>query len=219
MAKRRNQNRNVRNRSSNTTVNHKFKDIWAIDASATNLVTDWTTNSNGQISQSRTLSPLGAVTTVSLTGSTSNVTLPALPWFLAQARNYEEYRVTNAVLEFVPRLGTNVVGQIIITSSRDVADGLMAVNNLSLSGNTQPVPLGRSTKVRVPLEVDTNWKPVSNTLTRTFNNTLVNFHSLQELSFTTVAIIVNGPASSNVGTIYLDMSVQFRGPRVGGGNF
>lgn len=175
------------------------------------------------------LSPLGMKTLPrsSNTGNVSDMIFvenPHLPWLLSAARVWEEFRILSASFEFVPTAGSGVTGTMTITSSRDPADKFDAGTTNSLAGNTKVHPLSRTSGFTVPLEVDNRWKPVSLTLVRHMQvqgftlGAAVPVHSLNELVFTAVELQAqNCDPAKQIGLMYVNYRVQFRGPRASGG--
>lgn len=196
------------------------------------LVTDSSGNSNASF----ILSPFGVAglstnnaTAGSQTVFTSTTTTsPALPWLYNQARNFERYRVTRAVVIAVGSVGSTASGRLLLDSSTDAADTVSAINvATSTGGKVFDVAALSSRELRFNLDVDSSWKKCSS---RTYllngsGTVAIPVNHVNDLSFCTLFVGCFGATaagSTAVGTsicqFFLEYDVEFRDPISYGAN-
>lgn len=185
------------------------------------------TDANGAATAAFGLAPLGiksviATATGSTVSWTSTVTSPPrLPWLWNQARNFERYRVTRAVLCFIGNVGSTTTGRILLDSSTDYAD-LTTPQTLGLGAGGRMFDLASSAskELRFQMDVDTSWKKVSaSTVLTSTSNSIIPVNSVNDLIFSAGFVtIVGGPGTQLVGNLVLEYDVEFRDPIAYGAN-
>lgn len=223
----------MKNRSN---IQHAFRgvrDPLVINASIGNnpSMISLTTDGSGNGQQFVSLAPFGfagvstgnAVAGQPITFVSTSFQSPTLPWLYNQARNFERYRVTRAVLIAVGNLGSTATGRILLDSSTDASDNISAITTAtSTGGKVFDVGSLANKEARLQLDVDTAWKKCSS---RTFgvdtnSTTLVPLNSVNDLIFSNIYIGCTGVSATSAapvtGTIvaqfYVEYDVEFRDP-------
>lgn len=191
----------------------------------TNAVLDINLDSNGAGSVQHLLNPLGlnASSFVSAAYQAPTQVDPQhLRWLGSQADGFANYRVTRAKLVFVSNVGSTVSGKVILSSSNDASDCLATpTSSLVVKGRQFDLAFGSSKEISIPLDIDSSWKKVGFFLTspanvRPFNglpSQMIILNSLNDLCFGSFTVaVVGGPASTNVGNLFIDYDVEFKNP-------
>lgn len=190
-----------------------------------NIVSD----ANGSVGISYFLSPFGVTgLTVTSTASGSSASLNTttvdtahFPWLYNQARNFERYRVTRAVICFVGNIASTATGRIMLDSSTDAADTVLPQSlGLSTGGKVWDLAVAASKELRFNMDVDSAWKKCSSrTNIITTNNVAIPVSTVNDLIFSSVYVTVNG-ASPNIilGNMFIEYDVEFRDPISYGAN-
>lgn len=206
-------------------VYRKIRDPVCQDATAaTPSMIPVTTNGTGLVSFVAAFAPLGiqvptlTVTAGSLSANNTVWDAPHCPWLNNNARNFERYRVLNATLIFVGNVGSTTIGSLTVTSTTDVSDYVRGIVTpaTSTGGKTVNLASASTREQRFPLDVDSSWKKVSASTLYCTNGsvqTLYPFNSFNDLLFTAIDVYVTGgPATTNVGSFYLEYDVEFKDP-------
>lgn len=187
-------------------------------------------DANGAVSFGVVLNPMG-LTAATLSASAwnqgvaGNVMAPQFRGLYNKAIDFQWYRITRAKFVFVAVTSSNTTGQATLAGYSDPMDIANTTFGGNISGpNTKSFTLssGSTREFSVPVPVDTSWKKVSSVLTYpagafpfvgNSTTTLVTVASVADLSFGAVSLRVTGaPASSALGSLYLDYDVEFKGP-------
>lgn len=176
------------------------------------------TNGVGATAGAAALNTLGLQATSS-GAAPSNVTVdtPHLPWLYSTARNFEEFRVTRAVLTVVGlQLGSTTQGTMSLMSSTDYVDAAIAaptVGGLITGGAQFQLADLANRNYNMPLDVDTAWKKVSKVASLVSGTTILPVSSFDDLCFSNFTYAIsNGPISVPVCTFYVTYDVEFRRP-------
>lgn len=169
------------------------------------------------------LAPLGVkgVTGTVASGSTtvtwslSSVAPPRLPWLYNTARNFEEYRVTRAVLVCKNNSGSVAAGDVILDSDSDFAD--VGTGNITLGTSTGGTVKPYSTReVRHSMDVDSSWKKVSGITSYYSNAVGYPVSSVNDIIFSTAYYSLVGTTASQLAptpcNLFVEYDVQFRHP-------
>lgn len=186
---------------------------------------------NTQYNNAWVLAPLG-LTSVQLgassytRGSLGNVSGPPLRGLYNRAVDFQWYRVTRAKLVFVGSVSSTIGGTIALAGYSDPFD----VTNLTLSATvsgpstrTFDAASASTKELSVPVPVDSSWKKCSSVLTMPGDvypfsganaGSLAVVNSVSDLAFGAVSIVwqTDAPANTNLGRVFLDYDVEFRGP-------
>ena len=141
-----------------------------------------------------------------------------LPWFFSTARNFEKYRVLNATLIFVGNIGSVSTGALTVVSTTDITDYVKKIVTpaTSTGGKTIDLATAATREQRFPLDIDSRWKLCSASTTYVTNGavqTLYTLNSMNDLTFSVIDyVVVGAPATTNVGSFYVEYDVEFRDP-------
>lgn len=140
---------------------------------------------------------------------------PRLPWLYNTARNFEEYRVTRAVLVCKNNSGTTAAGDVILDSDSDFVD--VGTGNITLGTSTGGTVRPYSTReVRHQMDIDTTWKKVSGFTAYNSGTVTYPVNSVNDLIFTTGYYALVGTTASQLATtacnLFVEYDVQFRHP-------
>lgn len=210
-------------------VPHSFKnvrDTLCENATAGTLVpASLLTNSSGGNFSSTVLAPNTLIGCKVSGGTVSEevVLTPALPWLYRTAVNFASFRVTRATLVFVGNVGSTTPGFVAMKGYKDPADAFPTLTRANAVGaNVRSFNLAESAgkEIRLPLPVDSRWKrntsylsKLSSTYPFTGTSGILNFSTVGDASFTSFAlVVVGGPASTNVGELFLEYDVEFAEP-------
>lgn len=191
------------------------------DASVGLSTVPWTitTDGGGFSSGYQTLAPQGIDATYLSSGAFAYTvhTYTHLAWLRSMSANFEEYRVTNAVLLVVGNVGSTTSGRMAVMSSPDPADsGNTTFSLLAVGGTTFDLATLAGREKRVPLKIDSGWKKISkrtNEITGGSSDTITPINTVSDLAFTSIRVAVSGaPASTLVCTFNLVYDVEFRHP-------
>lgn len=169
------------------------------------------------ISNNYPLCPLG-FNGIGLSGSTivaSAPTKPYLPFLYSTGKNFQEYRVTRAVLVFVSNRSSTDAGRVSLGGSKDAVDAGGASQQFGLVNGKQYdlATLSSSKEGRFNLPVDSSWKRVSALCFGNINGSWSPYNSVNDLCFSNAFIFTTGTSgSANIGTLYVEYDVEFRGP-------
>jgi hypothetical protein len=188
-------------------------------------------NASGAASGSFALSSIG-LTSVVISGPTAftngvqgNVSKAALRGLYYRANEFQWYRVTRAKLIFVGSVGSTMTGSLTLAAYTDPMD----VNNnttlatLSSSASTRAFDLAASSskELSVSIPVDSSWKKIASDIcvssdTAPFFGTNAGFiavNSVSDLCFGAISWYAQGSvATTNLGTLFIDYDVEFKGP-------
>jgi hypothetical protein len=185
---------------------------------------------NGNVAAVLTSIGLSSVTLVSGSFTTPaagvyNISRPLLRGMYNRAIDFQWYRVTRAKFVFVSNLGSTTTGTITMAAYTDPADVSLFTNSSALSGpNTRTFDLanGASKELSVPVPVDSSWKKVTSELSTPGNvypfpaataTVLAVLNTVNDLSFGAVQVVCNNaPASTALGTLFLDYDVEYKNP-------
>jgi len=189
------------------------------------------TVANVQYNNAWVLAPLGLTSTQlgasSYTrGSPGNVCGPPLRGLYNRAVDFQWYRVTRAKLVFVGSVSSTIAGTIALAGYSDPFD----VTNITLSATvsgpstrTFDAASASTKELSVPVPVDSSWKKCSSILTIPGDvypftganpGSIAVVNTVSDLAFGAVSIAwqTDAPANTNLGRIFLDYDVEFRGP-------
>lgn len=216
-------------------LNHSFKqcrDVVLQGATGGVTTTPLTigTNAAGNSSGSFVFAPIGlTAATVSSgvysPGANGNVSAPLLRGLYNKAVDFQWYRITRAKLVYVSSLGSTATGVVTLagySDFSDVANNTTATTVSSKNTRTFDLANGAYKELSVPIPVDSAWKKVSTELTVPGNsaglyggNTVViPVNTVADLAFCAVSYYVASGAASqaNIGGLFIDYDVEFRGP-------
>jgi hypothetical protein len=216
-----------KNKNTNRTVVYRNVRDPVINDATTNppSIQALTTDSSGNLITNFPFAPLG-VTSVVLSSPSGGGTVtvnpaaiagPKLPWLYNTAKNFERFRVTRAVLIVVGNLGQTVTGRIMLGSTTDFND-LLTATNLGASSGNKIFDLSSlaSREARFNMDVDTAWKKCSAgslVASPLYSNLVLSVGTMNDQLFTCSIINVSsGPASTNVGNMFLEYDVEFKDP-------
>jgi len=214
--------------------NHVFRGCREviISGSATNssAPANIITNASGSYAFSWPLSPLGLTvatygTTTYSPGTEGNLFPPVLRGLRFRAQDFQMYRVTRAKLVFVGNLGSTQTGAVTLAGYTDVLDTSLISNqgNVSSTQSAKSFDLASasSRELSVNIPVDSSWKKVTSILSTPGGSApfagssvtmLVPVNSAADLCFGAVSIsVVNAGATTNIGCLYVDYDVEFKG--------
>jgi hypothetical protein len=145
---------------------------------------------------------------------------PGLTSLRSEASRFHEYRISSAVLIFSPQRGSDATGQIRVRSLRN----LPSAGSIVSPGNANRIsPLGRSSDVRVPLFIKTDWRSCEGMLLDHIvlnqNNmsrfTLASRNTIDDLIFGYLQVSVTGADTDSVlGSLRIELMPEFRSERV-----
>lgn len=201
-----------------------IRDPIVADASATTMA-PLTLAAGVEIGNSYILCPMGVQGMSWSTSSNPAVAtaVPArLPFLFSTARNFQQYRVTRAVLVFVSSQGSTATGRISLSGSADAADNTTASAAMQFGMvNAKQVDLGSgaSREARYQLPVDAVWKKVSSTTLTGLGGAIVPVNTVNDLSFSTALFNATGTTGTgNIGALYVEYDVEFKDPITNLGN-
>lgn len=143
------------------------------------------------------------------------ITTPALPFLYSTARNFQEYRVTRATFVFVSARPPGDAGRITLGGSKDAIDTAAASQADGFVGGRQwdLSSLSSGKEARFNLPVDSVWKRVSPVCFANYGGTWVPAATVNDLCFANAFFYSTGvSAKGNLGSLYLEYDVEFRGP-------
>jgi hypothetical protein len=202
------------------------RDIMLNDARAA-AVTPLMTSASGVVSTIGAIVPMALTVPQSISGGVSGsydtVLYGRNAWLSNTARNFQSYRITRATLIFVGSVGSNATGTLNMFASRDYADAAAGIQTAYVVGrDSKSFDLASSAgkELKLPMPVDTSWKKITGELAVLGNvgfagsaYSVVQLNTINDLVATSFAVqVVGGPASTNVGALYLDYDVEFRDP-------
>lgn len=178
-----------------------------------------------EIGNSYILSPLGIQGlswSTSANPATATSVPPRLPFLFSTARNFQQYRITRAILVFVSSQGSTATGRISLSGSADSADNATAAAAMQFGMvNAKQVDLGSgaSREARYQLPVDASWKKVSSTTLAGLGAAYVAVNTVNDLSFSTALFNATGTSGTgNIGALYIEYDVEFKDPITSLGN-
>lgn len=218
-------------------INHRFiscRDVLLANGTGavTNTAFVMTSNGSGNGSGSFVLAPFGlAGATINAAGLTydaptfGNIATPPLRGLYNRALDFQWYRVTRAKLVFASALGSTAIGQLTIAGyadPMDVSSNTTAATNSSANTRTFDLGSGAVKELSVPIPVDTSWKKCTAFLTTRGSTSpfsggatsLVPVATVGDLAFGGVSWYLASatPSLGNVGSLFVDYDVEFRGP-------
>lgn len=222
------------NRKRVAPVQHRYNQcrdaIMVPGAGATPGVTAFTVTSNasGASSGSFPLSPVGltgvrVVSGALAVGATGNICAPLLRGLYNKAVDFQMYRILRAKVVFVGAIGSTTSGALTLCGYTDPLDTSNSTSPATISGpSTRVFDLANSSsrEISVPIPFDPSWKKVGHILSTVGvsvpfvggSDMLVSVNSVQDLCFAGVTYYVSGaPASTALGSLYVDYDVEFKG--------
>lgn len=135
---------------------------------------------------------------------------PHLDWLNSESERWQQFRITNAVVVFVPVLGANAIGSLKFQSVPSVP---ARVQN-PFVGSTRTA-VGRNSDFRYQLLIDSSWKfcAYMTTFASQEDSTLTNNFSLSEISVSELVVTGNGiNPNTAFGQFYVEYDVEFKLP-------
>lgn len=205
-------------------VYRNVRELLVTDATTLNsppLSTGYTSSATGSLSTQ--LSPMGLQGVQFSTSSlptVANLSSPRMPFLYRTGANFEEYRITRATLIVTGTIGSSATGRFSVFSSTDYADGSSTASTLNanvVGGRTYDVASLATREARIPLNVASDWKKVSNTTALvTPGGMVITTNSVNDLVFSYVALSWNGtvPTTSmdQLFNLSVEYDVEFRRP-------
>lgn len=189
------------------------------------------TVSNTQYNSAWVLAPCGLTSTQVVAnaytrGTPGNICSPPLRGLYSRAIDFQWYRVTRAKLVFVGSVSSNIGGIISMAGYSDPFDVTNITLTATVSGpstKTFDMASASTKELSIPVPVDSSWKKCSSVLTvpgdvypfvAANSSALAVVNSVSDLAFGAVSIAwqTDAPANTNLGRIFLDYDVEFRGP-------
>lgn len=164
----------------------------------------------------------GAAAGSTITWYYQSLAFAQLSWLYSTSQNFEMYRVTRATLIVVGNLGSNATGRVAVVSSPDGADystGDLTFPMVAGGGRVFEVGQLASKDGRLPLDIDSSWKRVSQKTVHIADDGfgITPISTFNDLAFTKIAWrVVGAPANSNVATFTIEYDVEFKNPIIGG---
>jgi hypothetical protein len=128
-----------------------------------------------------------------------------------QAGNFHQFRILSANLVFLTQGGTQAVG-ILKVFSIPLAHQVASDQDLGIGAKA--CSLSRTAEFKIPLQIDSSWKPCTKRSTEIRGGRAITNYTIQDLLFCNLRIKTEGAAPNRpIGKFYIDLDAEFRYPK------